>query len=94
MKFSIEKIDLQAHIQDLYNIVPSKNTMPILTNYLIEADEQSNIIKFTATDLEITVIVEFEANIAEGGKVAISAKNLNDIFNSLPGSIVKYVSDV
>jgi len=93
MKFSIEKIDLQAHIQDLYNIVPSKNTMPILTNYLIEADEQSNIMKFTATDLEITVIVEFEANIAEGGKVAISAKNLNDIINSLPGSMVHFVSD-
>lgn len=93
MKFSIEKVDLQAQIQYLYNIVPSKNTMPILTNYLIEVDEQNNIIKFTATDLEITVVVEFEANIIEGGKVAISAKNLNEIINSLPDSMVHFIVD-
>ncbi len=91
MKFSIEKLDLQAQIQYLYNIVPSKNTMPILTNYLIEADEQNNVIKFTATDLEITVVVEFEANIAEGGKTAVSAKNLNEIINSLPESMIHFL---
>jgi len=93
MKFSIEKVDLQAQIQYLYNIVPSKNTMPILTNYLIEADEQNNIIKFTATDLEITVVVEFEANITDGGKTAVSAKNLNEIINSLPESMVHFIID-
>ncbi len=91
MKFSIEKQDLQSNIQHLYNIVPSKNTMPILTNYLIEADEQKNLLKFTATDLEITVIVEFDANISESGKVAISARNLNEIINSLPDSMVHFL---
>ncbi|MBT6994438.1 MAG: DNA polymerase III subunit beta, partial [Candidatus Cloacimonetes bacterium] len=45
MKFSIEKSDLQANIQSLYNIVPSKNTMPILTNYLIEANSENNKMK-------------------------------------------------
>jgi len=93
MKFSIEKQDLQTKIQYLYNIVPSKNTMPILTNYLIEADGQSNLLKFTATDLEITVVVEFEANIAESGKVAVSARNLNEIINSLPDSIIQFFQD-
>ncbi|MCK4956836.1 MAG: DNA polymerase III subunit beta, partial [Candidatus Cloacimonetes bacterium] len=90
MKFSINKKELQANIQHLYNIVPSKNTMPILTNYLIEADEQNGIMKFTATDLEITVVVEFKANIVDGGKIAVSAKNLNEIINSLPGSIIHF----
>ncbi len=91
MKFSIERTDLQANIQHLYNIVPSKNTMPILTNYLIEANEENNTIKFTATDLEITVVVEFEAKITKGGKIAVSAKNLNEIINSLPASIIHFV---
>ncbi len=91
MKFSIEKLDLQSNIQHLYNIVPSKNTMPILTNYLIEADDKKNILKFTATDLEITVVVEFEAVISEGGKAAISARNLNEIINSLPDSMVHFL---
>ena len=88
MKFSIEKNDLQANIHYLFNIVPSKNTMPILTNYLIEADEQTNKLKFTATDLEITVIAEFEANVSESGKVAVLAKNFNEIINTLPESII------
>lgn len=93
MKFSIEKKELQSNIQHLYNIVPSKNTMPILTNYLIEADEQNNTLKFTATDLEITVVVEFNANISEGGKIAVSARNLNEIINSLPGAIIHFIVD-
>jgi len=88
MKFSIDKQDLLNNIQHLYNIVPSKNTMPILTNYLIEADDQNNLLKFTATDLEITVVVEFEANVSEPGKAAVSAKNFNEIINSLPEAMV------
>jgi DNA polymerase-3 subunit beta len=93
MKFSIKKQDLLSNIQYLYNIVPSKNTMPILTNYLIEADEQSNKLKFTATDLEITVVVEFEANVAEQGKVAVSARNLNEIIISLPDSDIQFFQE-
>lgn len=93
MKFSIEKQDLQANIQYLYNIVPSKNTMPILTNYLIEADNQSDTLKFTATDLEITVVVEFAGNVVEGGKVAVSARNFNEIINSLPDSTINFFEE-
>ncbi len=91
MKFSIEKQDLLSNIQHLYQIVPSKNTMPILTNYLIEADEKTNKIKFTATDLEITVVVEFDANISESGKVAVSARNLNDMITVLPDTMVHFL---
>lgn len=93
MKFSIEKQELLANIQHLYNIVPSKNTMPILTNYLLEADSQNNVLKFTATDLEITVVVGFSANIVEGGKAAVSARNLNEIINSLPESTVHFLME-
>ncbi|MCF7793004.1 MAG: DNA polymerase III subunit beta [Candidatus Cloacimonetes bacterium] len=91
MKFSIEKQKLLSNIQHLYQIVPSKNTMPILTNYLIEADEKADNIKFTATDLEITVVAQFEANITEGGKVAVSARNLNDMINVLPDSMAHFL---
>ncbi|MBN2461958.1 MAG: DNA polymerase III subunit beta [Candidatus Cloacimonetes bacterium] len=91
MKFSIAKSDLQSNIQYLYNIVPSKNTMPILTNYLIEADEQNNLLKFTATDLEITVVVEFQAHVTEGGKAAVLARNLNEIISSLPEANIQFL---
>ena len=90
MKFSIAKKDLQKNIQNLYNIVPTHNTMPILMNYLIEADEENNKILFTVTDLEITVVSEFDAKVMESGKIAVLAKNLNDIINSLPNSIIHF----
>lgn len=91
MKFSIEKEVLLSNIQHLYQIVPSKNTMPILTNYLIEADESNGIIKFTATDLEITVVVQVKANIMTSGKVAVSGRNLNELIALLPDSMTHFI---
>ena len=91
MKFSIEKVDIQKNIQHLNTIIPSKNTMPILTNFLIVADEETNTLQFTATDLEITIIVEMTASITQGGKIAVSAKNFNDMINVMPDKMVHFV---
>jgi DNA polymerase-3 subunit beta len=88
MKFSIEKRDLQSRIQHLIGITPSKNTMPILTNYLIEASEETNSIRFTATDLEITVIADIAASVTQSGKVVVSAKYFNEMVALLPDDMV------
>jgi DNA polymerase-3 subunit beta len=88
MRFQIEKKELIKHIQYLASIVPSKNTTPILTNYLLEAIADSNIIRITASDLEITVIAEFDANVAESGITTISAKSFNEIVNSMPDALL------
>jgi len=93
MKFSIERKDLLPHIQHLNNIVPSKNTMPILTNYLIEADEIENQLIITVTDLEITVITHLNANVAEAGKVAISARKFMDILARLPNMMIVFTKN-
>ena len=82
MKFSIQKNDLIKHIQHLYNIIPGKNAMLILMNYIIEADEDTGNLKFVASNLELTVISEFPAKIIEGGRIAVLAKKFNDIINS------------
>jgi DNA polymerase-3 subunit beta len=93
MKFSIEKRDLQNHIQHLTSITPSKNTMPILTNYLIEASEEDNIVRFTTTDLEITVIVKIAASVTESGKVVVSARYFNEMVALLPDGMMYVVSE-
>ncbi len=90
MKFSIERKDLLPHIQHLNNIVPGKNTMPILTNYLIEADDNENLLIITATDLEITVISHIKANVKEGGKVAVSARRLMEVLIRLPDKLIDF----
>jgi DNA polymerase-3 subunit beta len=88
MRFQIEKKELIQHIQHLASIVPSKNTTPILTNYLLEAISEKNILRITASDLEITVIAEFSANVIEGGITTVSARQFNEIISSLPDIIV------
>jgi DNA polymerase-3 subunit beta len=90
MKFSIEKNDLLNNIQHLYQIVPTKNTMPILTNYLVESSEETNKIKFTATDMEITVVVEFDAVVSQTGKAAVMARNMNEMINRLPEGMIHF----
>lgn len=88
MRFQIEKKELLHHIQHLASIVPSKNTTPILTNYLLEAVADANLVKITASDLEITVIAEFSANVVDGGITTISARSFNEIISSMPDSML------
>ena len=88
MRFQIEKKELIQHIQHLASIVPSKNTTPILTNYLLEAISDSNLVRITASDLEITVIAEFSATVVESGITTISARSFNEIVNSMPEAVL------
>ncbi|HNX38687.1 MAG TPA: DNA polymerase III subunit beta [Candidatus Cloacimonadota bacterium] len=88
MRLAIDKKDLTKHIQHLASIVPGKNTTPILTNYLIDVDAESNSIRITASDLEITAIVSFPASVSEGGSIAVSARHFNEIINSMPEDVI------
>ncbi len=88
MRLSIEKKDLIQNIQHLATMVPSKNTSPILTNYLIDVNADSNLVQVTASDLEITVVVQFPANVTESGTIAVSARHFNEIINSMPDQMI------
>lgn len=88
MRLAIEKKELVKHIQHLAGIVSSKTTSPILTNYLIEVDAQKGEVKITASDLEITVDVRFNAAVSEGGTIAVSARHFNEIVMQMPDAVI------
>jgi len=88
MRLAIEKKDLLAHIQHLASVVPSKNTSPILNNYLVNVSEETNMVRITTSDLEITVVVEFPAAVSEGGTIAVSARHFNEIINFMPDAVI------
>jgi DNA polymerase III subunit beta len=90
MRFTIDKSKFISGIQHLHSIVPTKNITPILTNLLIEADADKDILTITSTDLEITVIVKTIANVAESGKIAVSARNLLEIVSALEDKPVNF----
>lgn len=82
MKFSAEKQILLDSIQKLQNIISPKATLPILSNMLLEA--QNNTLRLTATDLDMGISCVISVDIQEQGGITIPAKRLNDIIRELP----------
>lgn len=81
MKIKIEKKDLIALLSKTQNIVEKRNTMPVLVNVLFEA--KKNKLKVFATDLEVSLTDECDAEVSEEGQIAINARNLFDIVKEL-----------
>ena len=52
MKFTVEKYTLLKSLSHVQSIVEKKNTLPILSNILLEAKENSLIL--SATDMDIS----------------------------------------
>lgn len=81
MKLDIEKKDLMSLIGKTQNIVEKRNTMPVLVNVLLEAD--NNQLKVFATDLEVSLTDSVPCKVSQSGKVAVSAKSLFEIAKEL-----------
>jgi DNA polymerase-3 subunit beta len=83
MKFVASSIDLLNHLQALSRVISSKNTLPILDNYLFKLDGKT--LEITASDLETTMVTTLELENAEGsGNIAIPAKLITDSLKEFP----------
>jgi DNA polymerase III subunit beta len=77
MKFVVSSTELLHHLQAINRVISSKNTLPILDNFLFSLE--GNELEITASDLETTLITQIHlANATESGMVAIPARLLND----------------
>jgi len=88
MKFSLPKSRLFNYLQHILQVVPSKSTLPILTNILIEALD--NKIKMSATDLDISITTTFESEVVKKGSACLPARILFDIIKELPESDINF----
>ena len=77
MKIKVDKKDLVALLSKTQNIVEKRNTMPILINILLQADQGK--LQVFATDLEVSLTDQVDVEIDTEGKIAVNAKNLFDI---------------
>ena len=82
MKFTVEKNNIIKSLTHVQSIVEKKNTLPILSNILLEAKENSLIL--SATDMDISVTDRLNCNIIEEGSTTVSAHTLYDIIRKLP----------
>jgi len=88
MKISIERGILLKALNHVQGIVERRNTIPILSNVKIDANERG--IALIATDLDLEIIENVEATVSKTGSTTISAHTLYDIIRKIPeGSSVE-----
>jgi DNA polymerase-3 subunit beta len=93
MKFAIARQDLDRAIQRVLSVVSPKTTLPVLANFLLEADEKGKSISLTATDLDMTVTTKADATVEAGGGVTIPAKRFAEIVRELREAEVKVIAE-
>jgi DNA polymerase-3 subunit beta len=92
MKFEALRDTLLKPIQAVVGVVERRQTMPILANLLVTAQE--GVLSITATDLEVELVAKAEMNVKEKGEVTVPARKLLDICRALPeGSKVSITLD-
>lgn len=82
MKVVCGKEELLKGIQIVSPVASSKNTLPVLSNFLFKTDRDK--IKLSSTDLEIAVQCHIKGEIIEDGGITIPAKKFADIIKELP----------
>ncbi len=90
MQFTIEKEVFLKSLSRIQGIVEKRNTIPILSNVLIEAGDGE--IFLTATDLEVGMRASYPARISKPGKVTVAAKKLFEIIKELPDREVSFLA--
>jgi len=83
MKFVVSSTDLLSHLQAVSRVISSKNTLPILDNFLFRLED--NELEITASDLESTLITKMTLeNATDSGAIAIPARILTDTLKEFP----------
>ena len=83
MKATIERATLLKSLSHVQSVVERRNTIPILSNVLIEARDDGSI-RLMATDLDLQVDESVPANVGKPGATTVSAHTLFDIVRKLP----------
>ena len=82
MKVTVERSALIRALGHVQSVVERRNTIPILSNVLLQAD--GGALTLTATDLDIEVSESAPADVAVKGAATASALTLHDIVRKLP----------
>lgn len=82
MKLTIERAVLLTALSHVQSVVERRNTIPILSNVLLEAD--GDRLAITATDLDIAVVEKLPAKVAKSGATTVAAHTFYDIVRKLP----------
>jgi DNA polymerase-3 subunit beta len=90
MRFTISREKLQEGLTAVAPAVPTKTTLPVLANLLVQTTEKG--IRVSGTDLDIAVSTEVTADVEAAGGITIPARKLAEIARELPPAPVRVSS--
>jgi DNA polymerase-3 subunit beta len=90
MKFTITREKLHEGLQAVAASVPSKTTLPVLANILVEASKDG--LKLSGTDLDISVSTTIPASVDQEGSTTLPARKLVEIVKELPNAAIRMTS--
>src|SRR5499427_3534549 len=82
MKVTVERADLLKSLSHVHRVVERRNTIPILGNVLLRANNAELSLK--ATDLDLEVIETIAAEVGPGGVTTVPAHMFYEIVRKLP----------
>jgi DNA polymerase-3 subunit beta len=82
MKATLERTALLKALGHVHRIVERRNTIPILSNVLIDVAERQLVLK--ATDLDLEATESAPADVGQDGSTTVAAHVLYDIVRKLP----------
>ncbi len=92
MKATIERATLLKGLGHVHSVVERRNTIPILSNVLLEASPDGGL-RLMATDLDLQINETVEAQVGDPGATTVPAHTLFDIVRKLPeGSQVELIA--
>ncbi|MDO8518754.1 MAG: DNA polymerase III subunit beta [Deltaproteobacteria bacterium] len=81
MDFKITRENFLEALSKTQGVVERKNTMPVLSNILLDADKGG--VKISATDLEVALVTLAPAQVLKTGKITVAARSLYDIVREI-----------
>lgn len=92
MQFLVKKEDLFNGLKMVERATSLKGLQPVLGNILIETIEKGTI-KLSATDLDLTIITNVDAQVEKEGKITLPARKLSDIISRVGDKLVSFELD-
>lgn len=82
MRFSLSREAFLKPLQQVVNVVERRQTLPVLSNLLVQVDNGQLSLK--GTDLEVELTARSAIEESQNGEVTIPARKLFDIVRALP----------
>jgi DNA polymerase-3 subunit beta len=91
MEFNIKRDLFSLGIQKTLGIVEKKTTIPLLSNLLLKAGQDR--VTIMATDREIGLVADYEAEVLREGEITLSARKLHEMVREIQGDMIHVIKN-